>query len=58
MDQGAALELELRCVCLGHEAFEGVLVHLYSDAHLAGESWYVFSGKNQDYRCGLGIGGV
>lgn len=36
MEQGATLGLELGCVCLGHEAFEGVLGHLYSDAHHAG----------------------
>lgn len=36
MEQGAAPEMEPKCVCLGHEAFEGVLGHLYSDAHLAG----------------------
>lgn len=36
MERGATLRLELRCICLGHEAFEGVLGHLYSDAHQAG----------------------
>lgn len=36
MEQGAALGLELRYVCLGHEDFEGVLGHLYGDARQAG----------------------
>lgn len=58
MEQRAALGLELKYVCLGHEDFESVLGHLYGDAHQAGGTLTcVFREKvkTRDVDCELGV---